>query len=104
MAKKSKIILILFIIVIIFVVLFASYRRIYKEHEAKLIKVTTNKVVEAGKKCYLDNKCKGNSVTIKELKELGYLEKDIINPLTKELLNEDLVVTYKNKECSFKLR
>lgn len=103
MGKKSKIILILLIISIIFAILIASYKRIYKEHEAKLIKVTTNKVVEAGKKCYLEKKCKGESVTIKELKKLGYLEKDITNPITKELLNEDLVVTYKNKECIFKL-
>ena len=103
MEKISKIIIGVIIISIIAVVFVASYKRIYNDHQEKMVKVLTNKIEEAGKQCFLEKKCTGKTVTIKELKKKGYLKEELVNPITKEVLNEDLKVTYKNKECHFKL-
>ncbi len=103
MEKISKIIIGVLIIATISIVFFASYKRIYKDHQEKLVKVLTRKVEEAGKKCFLEKQCSGQEVTIKELKEKGYLKEELVNPLTKEVINENLKVTYKDKECYFKI-
>ena len=68
--------------------------KIQKNHEDKLIYAMESKVEYYAKKCYLDNVCK-DTINLNILYENNYLT-EIINPVTKEVIDSNLKIEYKD--------
>lgn len=76
------------------------YKVINQNHE-RLYEVNHKLIIEAAKKCFYDNKCENNKITLKELYEKDYLEKGIIDPVTKIVYNENSYVLITKNDSSF---
>ena len=74
------------------------YKVVDRNHE-KLYTVTNKLVTEAAENCYYDKVCTSTTVTLKELYDNNYLERDIIDPVSKEVYSEESYVEV-NKEGS----
>lgn len=85
-----------FILIIIIPVLF----NINKDYKNKLYNSTVDKIIIGAKKCYLEEKCTNDSVTLKVLYQYKYLDK-VINPINKEYFNEDSVIINKDGVYTF---
>lgn len=79
---------------LIVVVVTASTIKINERHEEKLISSMESKISYYAKRCYLENRCK-DVVTLKDLYELGYLTQ-IVHPVTKEIIDENISIEYKD--------
>lgn len=93
-------------IVIIFIIIlliggFTAYK-VISMHNDNLILVTEKRIIEAAQRCWREDKCHNDVVTLKELYENNYLEQEI-NPLTKEIYNEASYVTKKENSYQFKV-
>lgn len=91
------------IIIIILTIAFATGLKVYNNHINNIYEVINKKICESASKCYLDNKCEGNSVKIRDLIDNNYLEKQI-DPKTKEYINEDIIVNYNNGNCQVDIK
>lgn len=69
---------------------------INKEREEKLMYSLNSKIEYYFKRCRLENRC-SNDITLGMLIENGYLS-EVVNPITKEILSEDLKINYVNGE------
>ena len=87
---KSKIPIILTIIVLAFVVV-SVIIKVDDTHKSKQYSYTLSLIIEAAKKCQKDNKCVDSKITLKELYDNDYLEK-MANPKTKKYFNENSYV------------
>ena len=101
--EKSKNFIVIIIIITILTIGITTGIKVYNAHIDNIYKVTTKKICEAISKCYIDNICEGNAVKIETLISYKYLEKQI-NPKTKEYIDGDIVVYYKNGECSVDIK
>lgn len=68
--------------------------KINEHHEEKLIYAMESKIQVKAKRCYLENKCNG-VVTLDYLYKNNYLD-EIVNPVTKEIINPNTTVEYKD--------
>ena len=100
--NRNKIIINTTIISIIIIVLIPTLYTIIKKHNARLTEVSTKRIVEAAKKCYEDEKCKNEKITLKELYDNKYLKKES-NPITKEYYSEKTYVEKKNNDYKLKI-
>ena len=89
--NRSKFIINITIIAVALIIAIPTVYKIIKNHNDRLIEVTTKRIKEAAKNCKLDEKCTNNKITLKELYDNEYLEKES-NPITKEYYNEDSYV------------
>lgn len=69
-------------------------------HQDKLLLVENKYLIETAKKCINEKKCESNKVTLKELYDLKYLDKES-NPVTKEYYSEESYIELKNNEYVF---
>lgn len=76
-----------------------SYK-VIKNHNEKLILVEEKYIIERAKKCINEKKCNNDKITLKELHELEYINKEV-NPVTKEYYNELSYVTKENDNYVF---
>ncbi|MBO5475498.1 MAG: hypothetical protein J5982_03200 [Bacilli bacterium] len=74
------------------IVITRTTMEITEHHEEKLIYATNTKIQVKAKRCYLENKCSG-VVTLEHLYKNKYLD-EIINPVTKEVVNKDSTVEF----------
>ena len=65
--------------------------------ERKLISVSENKIKEAAKKCFLDEKCEGEEITLQTLYDLNYLDTQV-NPTTKKYYDSSSVIKFEDKK------
>ena len=98
MENKSKYLLYV-IIPISILILIASVYKAEENNKEKLLLVVDNKIKESAKDCYIDKKCEGK-ITLKELYEKKNLTK-IVNPITKEVINEDTCLEYQDEKVIF---
>lgn len=99
--KNKKIILIISC-VIISVIVITSIIKVSMNHSEKLYDSTVSKIIETAKRCYNEEKCLSNKITLKELYDLKYLDQ-MSNPKTKEIFNENSYVVIENNEGKFKV-
>lgn len=85
------------IIIIFLMIAIPTYFNIKKEHEDKLMIATKMEISTAAKNCFLDNVCSSNETTLKFLYEHNYLKKQY-NPVTKEVYDENLKISYIDKK------
>lgn len=98
--NTNKIIIIFSILVIMLLLFIPTTYKVIKNHNNNLTQVVENKIIEAVKKCYYEDNCKNEKVTLRELYELNYLE-PISNPISKEFYNEDSYVEIKDNNFNF---
>lgn len=95
--RVSNISIIFFTIcVLIILVLLYITNLLNDQHKEKLMYAMESKVEYYAKRCYLENNCEGE-ITLSDLYERNYLT-EIVNPVTKEVINYDTKIKYENEE------
>lgn len=97
--EKNKIKIFIPIIILIILLSLTIYK-IVKNREEKLYNSVYGEIKYQAKQCFLNNDCK-ESTTLKELYELKYLETKY-DPVTKEILDENITLEYKDGEVLLK--
>lgn len=100
--KKSNIITLSLMAITIGVIVIATSKKVYDTHRANSFKVVEQRIEEAAKKCILDEQCT-DETTISDLIKKKYLSKQV-HPVTKEYINENLVVTCQNYLCNIDIK
>ena len=98
MEKNKSNVLYIIIFIIILVVVSAFFKNL-KAHQKKEYLVVNNRILEAAKKCFLEEKCEGE-ILLKDLYEKEYLSVQV-NPITKENMDENICIKYDNNEAKF---
>lgn len=98
--NTNKITVIFSTIIIILIISIPTIYKVIKNHNNSLYQVVEDKIIEAAEKCYYEEKCLTDTILLKDLYELKYLEK-INNPITKEYYNEESYVKRENNKFSF---
>ena len=98
--NRNKTIIYITIIALVLIISIPTIYTIVKKHNDRLTAVTHKRIEEAAKECYLKNICVDEKITLKQLYENKYLEKES-NPITKEYYNEESFVQRKDKTFDF---
>ena len=101
--EKSKNLIVIVIIISMLTIGVATALKVYNSHLDNHYKVATKKICEAARKCYIDNKCTGQEVTIDTLISYNYLER-LVDPKTKEYINGSIIVHCENYACSVDIK
>ena len=80
------------LIIVFLIIIIASISKISDNHNEKLLYSMQTKVKYYAKRCYLENNCNGE-ITLKSLYEKEYLS-EVVNPVTKEILDENIKINY----------
>lgn len=96
--EKKKFSQLKWILPIIFlaIIVFITGYKIIKNRENKQYKVLYSKIEYATKECFLKGECSGYEITLNDLYEKGYIKEELYDPITKELLNKDTKIKYRN--------
>ena len=70
---------------------------INEKHEERLLYSMHSQVEYYAKRCYLEEKCSGDT-TLNTLYENNYIKSEVVNPITKEVLDKNLVIKYIDNE------
>lgn len=97
MAKISKFLSFLLIVLMILLVGYKAGMVVKKNHEDKMWLVLDKKVTEKAHQCYIDGKCTNKTVTISYLIANEYLI-NVVNPVTKEVINTSSYVNLDTNE------
>ena len=101
MKNMNKLYIILVIVFIIFLIIaIPSAYKIIKNYNSKSYLVVEKKITEAARKCFNEEKCSGNEIILKTLYDNKYLDV-VINPVTKKIYDENLVI--KKSENGFEV-
>ena len=90
------------IIIIVLMIGIPTFLNVKNDHEEKLIKVTENRIFDAARKCYLEEKCITNYVTLQDLYDNNYLDKQI-DPITKKYYNPDSKIRFETNRIVLEL-
>lgn len=71
-----------------------STYKVITKHNERMLKNTTQKIVEAAKDCYYNNSCVGDEITLEELYEKTGLA-GMYNPVTKKIYSEQSYISVK---------
>lgn len=88
------------IIIIFGLIIGVTSFKVVNKHNDKLLLVEEKYIIEKAKKCKMEKKCNNDNITLKELYDLKYLEKQV-NPVSKEYYSLDAYVTLRNNEYVF---
>ena len=75
--------------------------KVIKKNYANLYHVTNSLIIEAAYKCYYADDCQDSKITLETLYDKGYLSKDIIDPVTKAVYNENSYVILGKTNSTF---
>lgn len=81
------------ILVALFIAIPSTYKVVTK-HNNRMLKNTTQKIIEAAKDCYYNNSCVNEEITLEELYEKTGLT-EMHNPVTKKIYNKNSYVSVK---------
>lgn len=98
--NTNKITVVGSVIAILLIISIPTIYKVIKNHQNNLYQVVEEKIINGAKKCYYEEKCTEDIITLSELYDLNYLDK-ISNPVTKEYYNEESYIEYKNNEFKF---
>lgn len=102
MEKKSRNLTGILILAIIAIVVGATAKKVYDEHNEKLLRVVSQKIAEAAEACYRNGVC-GNEVTLSFLVEKEYIDLPV-HPISKEYVDANLIVTCENFDCKAEVK
>ena len=98
--EKNKVVIYTTIIALIFIIGCPTIYKVIKNHHNKLTTITEKRIIEAAIKCWNEDKCPNNEITLKELYDLKYLEKEA-NPITKKYYQETSKIIKKEEGIKF---
>lgn len=99
--NTNKIVIYVTIIAIIIIVGCPTFYKVVKENHQNLYVVTNKLIIEAAERCYYEEKCEGNIITLKDLYNKNYLEESVIDPVTKIVYDDSSYVEIKEKDSTF---
>lgn len=99
--NTNKIVIYVTIIAVIIIVGCPTFYKVMKENHRKLYIVTNKLVIEAAERCYYENVCDSNQITLKDLYDNNYLEDSVIDPVTKIVYDEMSYVEINEKDSTF---
>lgn len=85
-----------------FIIIITTITKIRDNQNDKLLYAMESKIKYYAKRCYLENNCDGE-ITLKELYNKKYLKEEIVNPVTKEILDGNIKINYFNNEVILNL-
>lgn len=85
---------------IILIISIPTIYKVVKKHNNNLYKVTENKIIEAAKRCFYEEKCLDEKIYLRDLYNLKFLEQ-VNNPITKEYYNENSYIERNNSKFTF---
>lgn len=85
-----------------FIIIITTITKIRDNQNDKLLYAMESKIKYYAKRCYLENNCDGE-ITLKELYDKKYLKEEIVNPVTKEILDGNIKINYFNNEVILNL-
>ncbi len=88
------------IIIIILIISIPTAYYVVKNYQNNLYRVVEEKIIGAAKKCYYENVCQDEKITLEFLYEKDYLD-EISNPVTKEYYNPSSYVLKEDKTFVF---
>jgi hypothetical protein len=68
---------------------------IHDRHDEKLLYAMHSKVEYFAKRCYLEERCFG-PVTLENLYENDYIKEEVVNPITKEVVDHNLQIDWQD--------
>jgi len=87
----NKIFISISIIIAILLICIPTVNKVVTNYHDKLYYVVEEKIINAAKKCYFEEKCHNDKIYLHELYNNEYIEL-VINPVTKEYYNENSYV------------
>ncbi len=96
----NKISVIVSIVLIILIISVPTFYKVVKNHVDNLYLVVEDKIIESARKCYLEDKCLNEKITLKELYDNNYLDK-VIDPISKEYYSESCYVLRDDNNFEF---
>ncbi len=88
------------ILFVVSLITIATTVKVVDIHNEKLLLVESKYIIENAKKCINEKKCNKDKITLKNLYELKYIDKQV-NEVTKEYYNEESYVVNKNGVYEF---
>lgn len=89
--NRNRIIIYITIVAVLAIIIIPTVYTVINNHNTRLLNITHKRIEEAARDCYLDEVCKDKKITLKELYENKYLEKEN-NPITKIYYNQESYV------------
>jgi len=100
MESSNKKVITLTVFIILGMIIVPTIYKVYKTHENRLLLVVKKEFEYQATKCYREEKCPNNKVTLKELYDLGYLKERLVEPSTKKYYNEESYFDVNTKEIN----
>lgn len=97
--NKDRVVIYTTIIAIILIIGCPTIYKVVKNHNQKLYTITEKRIIEAAKKCWNEDECSGDTITLKDLYNNKYLKKQS-DPVTKKYYSEDSKII-KKEEIKF---
>lgn len=91
------------IIACLLIIAIPTIYKVINNHQTKLYAVLEKEIIEASEKCWYKGDCKSETITLKELYNLKYLDKQI-DPVTKKVYDEDSTITKSDKKIELILK
>lgn len=92
-----------FAIIFLIIAIPTTYK-VIKQNRSKEALVNEKLIIEKAERCIYDGKCTSNTVTLKTLYSLNYIEDKIVNPYDKTLYGEDSYVVVTKEGSTFYLK
>ncbi len=99
--NKNKLILSFTFFGTILILVLPTTIKIYQNHMDRIYEVATKKILESAEECYQNNVCIDSKITIGDLKEKGFLKEDVVNPRTKQVFDDSILLQEENFKVSF---
>lgn len=99
--NRNKLIISLTILASLLMIALPTILKIYERHEERLLLVSEKKIIESAENCFRTSSCQNHQTTIKELKEKGFLEENIVNPKTKTYYDDNTTLIEEHFSVSF---
>ena len=100
---RNKNILVITLAIILIVVVVATVVKVYNNHIDSLYTVVEKRIEESARKCFIEEKCSGDKTNLGLLIKEGYITSQV-NPVTKEYISEDIIITYDGSFCDVNIR
>lgn len=84
----NKKVVIISVIIILAIISIPTAYKVVTNHQKNLYKVVNNKIIESAKRCYYDEVCQDEKITLEFLYQNNYLEEKVNDPVSKEYYNE----------------
>ena len=97
---KNKLVLYLTVLVLVLVICIPTIYKVVTNHRQKLYIITEKRILEAAFKCINEDVCNADNLTLKDLYDNNYLDKQI-DPNTKRYYSEKAKIIKKEEGLVF---